>query len=89
MAGVGFTNINSQFDITLTDSLASIPYPSHHYHGTLFHFGPRVSLGYQYNKLKASLDAYVIEDPLKTDLTSLWIGVTINYEMLLKKKKRK
>ena len=88
LAGIGFTNINSRFAIVLTDSVESIPFDSRHYKGTLFHFSPRISLGYQYNKLKASLDAYIIEDPTLANLTSLWIGATISYEMLLKKKKK-
>jgi hypothetical protein len=88
LAGIGFTNINSGFDIILTDSIESIPFDSHHYQGTLLHFSPRISLGYQYNKLKASLDAYIIEDPTLANLTSLWIGATISYELILKKKKK-
>jgi len=89
LAGIGFTNINSRFDITLTDSVNSIPFDSHHYHGTFLHFGPHLSLGYQYKKIKASLDAYVIEGPDLSNLTSLWTGATISYEVLLKKKKKK
>jgi hypothetical protein len=54
----------------------------------MFHFGPRLSLGYEYKKIKASLNAFIIEDPELTNLTSLWIGATIGYEMLLKKKKK-
>jgi hypothetical protein len=87
LAGIGLTNINSKFDITLTDSVNSVPFSSHHYYGTLLHFGPRISLGYQYNKIKASLDAYVIEGPDLNNLTSLWLGTTISYEMSLRKKK--
>lgn len=89
LAGIGFTNINSRFDIILTDSIESIPLNSHHYYGTLLHFGPRLSLGYQFKKIKTSLDAYVIEGPDLTNLTSLWLGATISYEMMLRKKKKK
>jgi hypothetical protein len=89
LAGIGFTNINSRFDIILTDSVESIPFESHHYKGTLLHFGPRISLGYQYKKIKASLDAYMIEGADLANLTALWTGATISYEMLLKKKKKK
>lgn len=88
LTGIGFTNINSKFDIILTDSLESRPFQSHHYYGTLLHFGPHISLGYQYEKVKASLDAYMIENPTLANLTSLWIGGTISYEITLRKKKK-
>jgi hypothetical protein len=88
LAGIGFTNINSRFDIILIDSVESIPFASHHYNGTLLHFSPRISLGYQYNKLKASMDAYIIEDPTLANLTSLWIAASMSYEMVFKKRKK-
>lgn len=86
-AGVGFTNINTGFDIVLTDSVESIPFDTRHYQGTLLHFGPRFSFGYQYEKIKASIDTYIIEDPTLANLTSLWFGATLSYEFMLKKKK--
>lgn len=89
MAGLGITNLNSRFDITLTDSTEYGPFPPHHYSGTLLHFSPRLSIGYQYGKMKISLDSYIIEDPALTNLTSLWLGTTISYESLLKRKKKK
>ncbi len=85
--GLGFTNINSKFDITLTDTTDTGPFPSRHYQGTLLHFGPRINLGYQYNKIKFSIDAYIIENPTLTNLTSLWIGGSLGYELPLKRKK--
>jgi hypothetical protein len=87
IAGVGFTNINSRFDIVITDSLDSNPFPGHHYKGTFLHFGPRLSLGYQFYKIKASIDGYIIEDPTLANLTSLWLGASLSYEIKLKKKK--
>jgi hypothetical protein len=87
-AGIGFTNINSKFDVTLIDTTAYGNYGSIRYHGTMFHFGPRISLGYQYKKLKITLNAYIIEDPELTNLNSLWTGATISYVMILRKKKK-
>lgn len=87
--GLGFTNINSGFDITLTDSVESIPFDTRHYKGMLLHFGPRVSFGYQHKKIKASLDTYLIEGPDLNNLTSLWLGASISYELFLKRKKNK
>ena len=83
--GIGFTNINSRFDVTLTDTADSRPFPSHHYAGTLLHFGTRISLGYQYEKIKFSLNTYLIEGPDLTNLSSLWVGATISYEIKLKR----
>ncbi len=87
-AGVGFTNINSKFDVTLTDSLEHQAMLPVRYHGTLRQFGPKFSLGYQYKKFKAMITAFVIEDPDLNNLTSLWIGGGLSYEMLLKKRKK-
>ncbi len=86
-AGVGLTNINSKFDVTLTDSLDHRTDGPKRYYGTYLHFGPRLNIGYQYNKIKLYLISFLIEDPLLTNLTSLWIGGGISYEMILKKRK--
>jgi hypothetical protein len=89
-AGIGYVNMNTRYNLTLRDTLPSGGLADiKHYEGTLLHFGPRLSLGYQYEKIKAFLDAYMIEGPDLTNLTSLWIGGTISYEMPLKKKKKK
>jgi hypothetical protein len=88
-AGIGFTNINSRFDVTLIDTSEYGYYGSVRYQGTMFHFGPRISLGYQYKRFKITLNCYVIEDPELTNLTSLWTGAAISYEMMLGKKKKK
>lgn len=86
--GIGFTNINSGFDITLTDTTETGPFPAKHYKGTLLHFGPRISLGYQYQKIKASVNAFIIEDPTLSNLTSLWLGASISYEITRKRGKQ-
>lgn len=85
LAGIGFTNINSKFDIALTDSIESMPLSSRHYFGTFLHFSPRISLGYQHEKIKTSLDAYIVEGPDLNNLTSLWLGATISYEISIKR----
>lgn len=76
IGGIGFTNINTRFDVFLQDTLPSGPTQGHRYQGTFLHFGPRISLGYQYEKIKATIDTYFIEGPDLTNLTSLWIGGT-------------
>jgi hypothetical protein len=86
LTGLGLTNINSQVDITYRrNNYTGGTNDPIRYKGSYLHFGPKFSLGYQYKKIKSSLDAYFIEDPLKTNLTSLWIGAAISYEMSLKK----
>lgn len=89
LAGVGFTNINSGTDFTYRMNLPGGPSEPVRYKGSYLHFGPKLSLGYQYKRVKGSLDGYIIEDPLQIDLTSLWLGATISYELKLRKKKSK
>lgn len=89
IAGIGVTNMNTRFDIFLQDTLTTGPAAGTHYKGTYVHFSPRVSLGYQFKKIKGSLDAYMIEGPDLNNLTSLWLGVTLSYEIILKKKDNK
>jgi hypothetical protein len=85
LAGLGFTNINSHTDVTYQSNFNS---DTIRYFGSYLHFGPKFSLGYQYKRVKGSLDAYLVEDHIQSNLTALWIGATISYEMILKKKKK-
>lgn len=85
MVGLGFTNINSGVSLSYRSNISGNIIS---YKGSYLHFGPRFSLGYQYKKIKGSLDAYVIEDPLKTNLTSVWTGATISYEFVWKKRRK-
>ncbi len=87
LAGLGLTNINSRWDVVLTDTSASGSPFTVHYKGTFLHFGPRLSLGYQHKGFKISLDGYMIEDRKRANLTALWCGATVSYEIALKKKK--
>jgi len=87
LAGAGFTNMNSRYDITLTDYTDSWPFLPRRYKGTFLRFTPRLSLGYQHRKMRGSLDTYFIEGSTRNNLTALWFGGTISYEMQLKKKK--
>lgn len=89
LAGIGFTNINSEFDITLTDTTETGPFPPQRYNGTLLHFDPRIGMGYQYEKVRASVNAFIIEDPTLANLTSLWLGASVSYELKLKRNKKK
>jgi len=86
--GIGITNINTRFDISLQDTLLSGPTALKRYKGTYSHLTPRVSLGYQYKRIKASLDSYIIEGPDLTNLTSLWLGATLSYEIPFKAGKK-
>lgn len=88
LIGVGFTNTNTHFDVFLQDTLPTGPVEGKRYIGSFVHLSTRLSFGYQYEKIKASLDAYIIEGPDRTNLTSLWLGATISYEINLKKKKK-
>lgn len=88
LAGAGITNMNSRFDITLTDYRDSGPFPPRRYKGTFLHFSPRLSLGYQYQKMRGSFDTYFIEGSTRNNLAALWFGGTISYELQLKKKKK-
>lgn len=85
LAGLGFTNINSHTSVTYKSNISS---EIKTYTGSYLNFGPKFSIGYQYKKIKGSLDTYMIEDPLKSNLTSLWLGATVSYEIRLKNKKR-
>jgi hypothetical protein len=88
IGGVGLTNINSGTDIDyIKNNYPGGSQQPARYKGNFLNFGPRFSVGYQHNKIKGSLDAYFIEDPGLTDLLSLWFGVTISYEIALKRKK--
>lgn len=87
--GLGFTNINTKFDVTLNDTSEVGTSISKRYKGTMFHFGPRISLGYQYCRIKAYLNTHIIEGRDLIGLTALWIGGSLSYELMLKSKKRK
>jgi hypothetical protein len=90
LAGIGLTNLNTRYDVLFEKvTLPNGTIPEKRFEGTLLRFSPRVSLGYQYEKIKFSLDAYIVEGPDLNNLTSLWTGATISYEMLLRKKKKR
>jgi len=88
LAGIGFTNINTGYDVFLQDTLPSGPTQGYRYTGNYLHFGPRINLGYQYEKIKFSIDTYVIEGPDLTNLTSLWFGASLCYEIPIRKKNK-
>jgi hypothetical protein len=88
LAGIGFTNINTGYDIFLQDTLPSGPIQGYQYTGNYLRFGPRINLGYQYERLKFSIDTYVIEGPDLTNLTSLWFGASLCYEIPIGKKNK-
>jgi hypothetical protein len=89
MAGLGVTNLHTKYNVHLRyitpwgDTTAV-----KQFRGTFAHFTPRFSIGYQFEKLKASLDAYFVEGIDRNELTAIWIGATISYELILKNKKR-
>jgi hypothetical protein len=83
--GIGVSNVNTQYDFYLQDTLISGPGPVQHFTGDFLHFGPKVSFGLQMKKLIVGVNAFVIEGPQRNNLTSLWLGVGIGYEFDLKK----
>jgi hypothetical protein len=87
LSGLGLMNINSQADLYYKPNIPGGTSEPKKYVGSYFDFGPKLSLGYQFKKIKGSLDAYFTEDELKTNLTAMWVGVTISYELNLKRKK--
>lgn len=89
LGGIGFTNVNSGTNFPyLRGVFTGSPQPAR-YKGSFLHIGPRFSLGYQYKRIKSSIDIYIIEDPGLTNYTSLWFGASLSYELMLKSKKRK
>lgn len=88
MAGLGFVNLNTHYNVFFKkDTLPSgIIRGDAHYEGNLAKFAPKLSLGYQYKRIKATIDAYVVEGQDLVDLTAAWIGATISYEILIRKK---
>jgi hypothetical protein len=90
LAGLGVTNLNTGYDIFLREILPSGDTTAgRRYSGTFTHFTPRFSVGYQLGKIKMSLDTYFVEGADRTNLLALWIGGTISYEFVLKKKKQR
>jgi len=89
LAGIGFTNINTAYDVTYRYTLpGGGVFDSSHYKGTISHFTPRVSVGYQYKEIKFSFDTYIIEGADRTNLTALWMGASVSYEIWFKKRKK-
>ncbi len=86
-AGAGFTNINSGTDIVYQRNLVAGTETAV-YKGSYFHFGPSVSIGYQYKRFRFLVEAFMIEDPSKSGLTSVWSGAGLYYDLTLKRKRR-
>jgi hypothetical protein len=85
-AGLGLINMNTRYNMTIPGIHPSgTPYELH-FEGTLFRVSPKISLGYQYKRIKAELDVIVIEGPDLTGLVSLWFGATARYEFPVRKK---
>jgi hypothetical protein len=84
--GIGFVNINTRFDFVVTDTTEWGSTYAGYYKGTMLHGGPRMSLGYQHGPIKISLDGYITEDAALSTLTAVWIGTTLSYEFVLRKK---
>lgn len=89
LGGLGFTNINSgtNFQYLINGPVGTVPQPAI-YKGSFLHFGPRCSIGYQYKRIRTTIDAYFIEDPELTNYTSLWLGAAFSYDLLLNRKKK-
>lgn len=85
MTGLGLTNINSGVNLSYRSNFSGALI---RYKGSYLHFGPRICMGYQYKAIKVSLEAYLTEDALKTNISSLWTGASISYMFDFKKRKK-
>jgi hypothetical protein len=84
LVGLGFTNLNSRFNVFLQDTLQNGTTSGRLYSGTYKNFGPRISIGYQNKKINTSIDSYIIEGPDLNNLIALWIGLSVRYEVIIK-----
>jgi hypothetical protein len=81
--GIGFTNINSAYNTTISDTMSSGNATSpRHFEGRMLHFGPRCGFGYRYRRLSGILDVSLVEGPQLLNLSSLWIGGVITFRLL-------
>ena len=85
--GVGLANLNTRYNVYFKDTLPSGAIYEERFQGTFLRFTPRINLGFQFHNITASLNAIVIEGPDLADLTSLWIGANISYELRLNRKR--
>lgn len=84
--GVGLSNLNTKYNVHFKDTLPSGQIYEETFDGTFLRFTPRIGLGFQFQHLKISINSIIIEGPDLADLTSLWLGLSLSYEFLLKKK---
>jgi len=88
-AGVGLSNINTRYNVYFKDTLPSGTIYEERFRGTFLRFTPRFGFGIQLQHVMLSLNAIIIEGPDLNDLTSLWMGGNISYEIQFKKKQKK
>jgi hypothetical protein len=79
-AGIGPVNMNTRYNLTLKGVTPSGTMYEQDFKGTLFRIAPRISLGYQFKKIKMTLDAIVVEGAQLANYTALWWGATLRYE---------
>jgi hypothetical protein len=84
--GIGLSNLNTRYNVYFKDTLASGAIYEEWFKGTFLRFTPRVGLGFQFQNLIVSINGIVIEGPDLMNLTSLWLGINIAYEIRLKAK---
>jgi hypothetical protein len=85
--GLGAVNMNTRYDITLRGVTPSGAMYEQDFNGTFLRLSPKISVGYQYKKVKVTIDAMVVEGAQLANYTALWPGITLRYEFpaLLKK----
>jgi hypothetical protein len=79
--GVGAVNLNSGFDVKMRDTLPTGLTDLRHYKGSFAKISPHLGIGYKMDKFKLMIDCLVVEGPTFQNLSSLWIGASVVYEI--------
>jgi hypothetical protein len=88
LAGAGWVNLNTRYNVVLRDTFLTYLGPIKHYSGNVARFAPKFSIGYQYKRIRTSIDGYIIEGHDLNGLTALWVGWSLAYEFRLHARKR-
>lgn len=82
--GIGLINLNTNYDVIIQDTFPGGPGMARHYKGSLTKLAPRISTGYRFRNFKIFMEAFITENPDLTNLTSLWLGGGLKYDLFLK-----
>jgi hypothetical protein len=78
--GIGFSNLNTKYDVTYYDTVVStgIIYPNN-YKGTFAQLTPKFELEVINNRLGASSEVLLVEGENRIGLWALWLGFKVFY----------